>query len=187
MNTIKPYLNEYIELLKTSELDKLCEIVNVLKMARSKKKNIFICGNGGSAATALHMSTDFLKTIDSTSIPIKVICLNANISIYSAIANDYGHEYVFSYQLSSLIQKEDVLIVISASGNSPNCCEAIKTAKKFNGIIISFTGFNGGIVKDESHYSFHIPNNDYFLIESVHLFASHVLTKELRREIACME
>lgn len=94
--------------------------INKIVKAIKKARFVFVCGNGGSSATAEHFSNDLFSR------GIKAICLNSNTSIMTMIANDYGYQYVFSKQLKLFASKKDLLIVFSVSGTSPNIVEALK-------------------------------------------------------------
>lgn len=166
--------------LKNINTEDVNSILEVLLLARERKSNIYIFGNGGSAATAMHMATDFSKTIEASGMPVKAICLNSNVSAITAIANDHGYENVFSEQMEYLLQPDDVVIGISASGNSPNCVKAFQLAKERKAINIGLLGFSGGKMKELSDYLLHVPIESYFIVEDVHMVVSHALTAGLR-------
>lgn len=156
------------------------EIASALNKTRETLSNIYIFGNGGSAATAMHMSNDFGRIFDSKGVPLKVNCLNANISTFSALANDFGYENVFTYQLKGLLRQEDILIGISASGNSPNCVSAFSLAKESKATTIGLLGFDGGMMRELSNYFIHIKEHDYLIVENLHMIISHALTYVLK-------
>lgn len=177
---LKDHFYKVSEITRTVDFNTINDILSLIIEARKKNKTIFVFGNGGSAATALHMTTDFSKTVEITGIPMKVISLNANQSEITAIANDYGYEKVFSKQLENLISNEDLVIGISASGNSPNCIEAFNVARSLGAKTIGVLGFDGGVMKKLSDKCFHIEINDYFYVEDIHMIFSHSLTRAIR-------
>ena len=125
-------------------MKQLDKITNQLVSTIKKRKNIFVCGNGGSAAIANHLLADYAKYIKTNyKLKIKVISLSSNIEIITAISNDINYDNIFSYQLNNYAKRGDVLISISSSGNSKNIIEAIKKAKKLGVKSISFLGFDG--------------------------------------------
>lgn len=132
---------------------------DLLKLIK-KARFVFTCGNGGSAATAEHLSNDLFSK------GIKAICLNSNTSIMTMIANDFGYEQVFSRQLAYYGQPGDLLITISASGTSPNILEVQRVAKLKMISCYKFTSFKG---KDRN----------YERIEDMHLRFAHAIKKAL--------
>lgn len=174
------YISKIQQALQVVSKQEINSILETLILARQRNSNIFIFGNGGSAATALHMATDFSKTVEESNIHMKVTCLNSNISAITAIANDHGYENSFSEQLEPLVAPNDVVIGISASGNSPNCVKAFLLAKERKAITIGLLGFTGGRMKEIADYVFHAKVNSYFIAEDLHIIASHSLTAGLR-------
>lgn len=152
-----------------------------LETAITRDKNIFVCGNGGSAAISEHLSCDHSKGIASnTKFFPKVHSLPSNMSLITAIANDIGYEEIFSYQLRSLGNKDDLLICISSSGNSPNVISALKMARALSIKTISFTGFDGGEAKLLSDVNLHVPVNNYGIVEDCHQILMHILAQHIR-------
>jgi len=158
-------------------------LLNVLEAAREKEKTIFICGNGGSWATASHMVCDFGK---NTRMPgakrMRVIGLGDNVPSLTAYANDEGYERVFAEPLLSLMQPGDVLVAISGSGNSPNVLRAIEAAEKIGGTTLGLTGFQGGKMKDIVDHCLVIPSDSMEMIEDFHMIVDHILTICLRMQ-----
>src|SRR5690606_27086931 len=126
---------------------------------RMNHKQIFIMGNGGSAATASHFVCDLAKNTRQPGWPgFRVIGLTDNMSIFSAYANDEGYENVFKQQLNNLLQPGDIVIAISGSGKSQNVIEAVEFANKLGAVTVGLTGMTGGTLKRISQLSVHIPN-----------------------------
>jgi D-sedoheptulose 7-phosphate isomerase len=166
--------------IKKLEIEDILQVASVIERTRISKNSVYIFGNGGSAATANHIASDFSTILGQDGIYLKAYSLNANLSTFSAIANDYGYSKVFSYQLRSTLGPDDVVFGISASGNSPNCIEALSLAKEYGSIVIGLLGFDGGGMKSLCDYFIHIPVKDYFLVESIHLITGHLLTSILK-------
>jgi D-sedoheptulose 7-phosphate isomerase len=160
------------------------DTVHVLHYARLRNKQVFIMGNGGSAATASHMACDLSK---NTVIPgqprFRVMALTDNMALFSAYANDHGYADVFSEQLASLARPGDVAIAISTSGNSPNVLKAVELARATGIITIGWTGYHGGQLCDMADISVVVPNHCVEQIEDVHMMLEHMVTTFLRRAI----
>ena len=146
------YYENYIKikdhLLKKVNKKELKNIIKEILIAVKKQRNIFSCGNGGSASTAEHLSCDFSKqSCADTNLNIKVFSLNSNVSLMTAIANDISYDDVFSFQLNRFGKPNDILLLFSVSGSSKNILKCAKVAKRKKIKIISFTGFYGGKIK----------------------------------------
>jgi len=160
------------------------KILDVLRNSIKHKQRIFIGGNGGSAAIASHYACDFSKGATRNWIDnfnrYKVMSLTDNISYITAISNDKQYEDVFKQQLINLAEPNDILIMISSSGNSPNVVSAIKWAKEHGMITIGISGFEGGQLKELSDYSAHLNLPEYETCEDVHTVFGHFLATYLR-------
>ena len=171
------YLKDVLSNIDVKQVDKL---VLSLEKARKNGNTIFIIGNGGSATTASSMANDLGFDIikkTKTKKPFKFLSLTDNNSVITAIANDVGYEEVFVNQLKIHYRKGDQLIIISASGNSPNLVSAAKWFKSQKGKVISFLGFDGGKLKKISDIILHAKTKkgDYGPVEDAHLIINHVL------------
>lgn len=183
---IKEYLESYsayiTRLLSGLDYAVIEKITACFLRARSRKATIFFIGNGGSAATASHFAQDLGEVgrkADTAS--FRTICLNESVSFMTALANDYGYEEVFAGQLGNLFKRQDVLVAISASGNSPNVVEAVKLAKKLKGITIGLVGFDGGKLASLCDYVLKVTTNkgEYGPVEDIHLILDHIITTYL--------
>lgn len=180
-NFVKLYTSQLIDVLNSLPQDKLLEINNVLQDARETGKQIFVIGNGGSAAAASHMVCDFAKnTRQDGKNRIRAICLNDNTPSVMAYANDEGYDIIFSEQLLNLGRPGDILIAISGSGNSANILKALETARQMNIKIIGLTGFKGGKMKAMTDICLVVPSDSMEMIEDVHLIINHILAGLLR-------
>ena len=142
------YMAEFRELLDRIDFDQIARTVGRLRGARDRGATIFIAGNGGSAATAAHLVNDLGKATKSPGRPpMRVMCLSDNVSWLTALANDEGYERVFTGQLENFASQGDVLILISASGNSPNLVDAAGYACEHGVETIGIVGFDGGALR----------------------------------------
>ena len=153
-------------------------------MSRIKNnKQIFVCGNGGSAAIANHYVPDYLKLIrQNTKFKPLVKSLSSDLELITAISNDMDYSKIFSYQAESLCNKGDLLIIISSSGNSSNVVNLASWAKKNKIYSISFTGFNGGKLKKITNLNIHVNINNYGLIEDTHHILMHAIMHYIVRK-----
>jgi len=166
-----------LDKLDTKSVERLAD---TLLLAREEERTIFIFGNGGSAATASHVTGDFLKGISyQMSKRFRVQCLNDNLSAVMAISNDLAYTEVFIEQLKAFLRKGDVVIGISGSGNSENVVRALAYARSLEAITVAFCGFNGGKVKDLADILIHAPIHDMEVTEDVHIVVFHALKQAL--------
>ena len=156
------------------------KIVDLFRAARDRGSFIYIAGNGGSASTASHWVNDLGKaTKRSGRAPLKVMCLSDNISWFSALSNDEGYERAFSGQLENFAALGDVLICISASGNSPNLVQAVEFARKRKVRTAALLGFDGGVLKGlvDEPVCVHTEKGSYELVEDIHSVICHAVTR----------
>ncbi len=171
-------------ILKSQNLSvKINVSVKMILDALENKKKIIIFGNGGSAADAQHMSAEFIGRylLERKSIPS--IALTTDTSILTSIGNDYKFENIFSRQCESLVNKNDVIIAISTSGNSPNVIKGVKTSIKKGAKIISLTGKDGGKLKKLSDILLNIPSMNTPRIQEGHRIVIHIICELVEREI----
>jgi D-sedoheptulose 7-phosphate isomerase len=174
-------LTEALNLLDTDALDKLSEL---LLQAREQERTIFIFGNGGSGATASHVTGDFLKGISyQMDKRFRVQCLNDNVSGMMAISNDLAYEEIFIEQLKAYLRKDDIVIGISGSGNSVNVIKAIQYAGLQGAITVAFCGYKGGKVKEIADLVIHAPIQDMEITEDIHIIIFHALKQSLIRRL----
>lgn len=161
-------------------------VIEYLLDAYAQGKQIFIMGNGGSAATASHMACDLGKTVlgdgaKTQAKRFKVIALTDNVPLITAWGNDASYETVFAEQLRNLANSGDLLIVITGSGNSRNIVEAVKAAKELGLQSVGLLGFDGGIVKQLLDQCVVIASDNYGYIEDAHLILNHLITAYLKK------
>ncbi len=186
MIDIKPLATQYLEDLKKTidQLDplKLQQIADIILKAYQHDKTVFVFGNGGSASTASHLACDWGKgtldnVYDNKEKRFRVISLTDNVATMTAVGNDLSYDEIFVHQLSSLVRSGDVVVGISASGNSPNVIKAFLYAKEQGATTIGFLGFNtGGKAKRFVDIDVTVQSNSYGIVEDVHLVLNHLLT-----------
>lgn len=182
---IKEYLELEISILNKLDQKETNNAMNLLEEAREKGSNVYVFGNGGSAATASHMENDFNKGVsEKLEKKYRFQCINANMATIMAIANDNGYERVFEQQLENKLTEEDVIIAISGSGNSENVVRAVKYAKKKGCKIIGMTGYSGGELKKLSDISLHVPLDNMQITEDIHIIFNHMMMYILCGELS---
>ena len=185
--SIKDYSKSYIDylssVLSNISLTDIEKFVEVLLEARERESSIFFIGNGGSAATASHFANDIAIGTRTYEKPFRAISLCDNQAVITAIANDDGYEKIFSQQLQVLLKKQDVVVAISASGNSPNLIKAIDTAKEMSAITVGISAFDGGKMKEMVDISVHVPTEkgEYGPAEDAHMVLDHLVSNYLMR------
>mgnify|MGYP001137424661 CR=1 FL=1 len=178
---IQQYFIALKDVINHFPIEELEEILDVIKSAREEEKTIYICGNGGSWATAAHMVCDFSKNTRMTDNKrMRVIGLGDNIPTLTAYANDEGYDRVFVEPLLSLMQTGDLLIAISGSGKSPNVLRAVEAASDSGVKTIGLTGFQGGELQEKVDHCLVIPSDSMEMIEDFHMIVDHILTICLR-------
>lgn len=179
------YLDELNQVLSTINNDKLVKLIEKIQSMIGTKKTLFVCGNGGSAATSSHMACDLGKTIlgknpRENSKRLRAISLNDCIPMMTAWGNDEGYEHIFSEQLRNLASEGDFLLIITGSGNSPNILEAIKTAKELSVKTYGLLGFQGGKAKEILDDYILVESDNYGIIEDIHGIINHLVTDWLK-------
>ena len=172
----KQYLDSMVDLIGRFDTEKLDQAADLIADTLKKRKAIFVAGNGGSAATANHFVADFGKNVvkGNEGRP-RVMSLCCNMSAVTAYANDEGYENTFSRQLTNWMEAGDLLIVISASGNSSSVVEASNMAHMKGGKVIAMTGFSGGKLKEISDICLHAEDTAYETVEDAHSVFCHLL------------
>ena len=183
------YIGEVKGILTRMEKDlppKMREIVAALVKARNGRKRIYTLGNGGSASTASHMASDLNKGASRRDAPrLRVMALTDSIPSMLAWGNDSSYEDIFIEQLKNHLEKGDVVIAISGSGNSENVLKAVEYANKEGAVTIGLTGFDGGKLAGMAKISYIVPSNCMQQIEDIHLLIEHMLSMMLRDSHEC--
>ena len=179
------YLKYVGTVLSGISVDEIALFVDVLMAAREKGNFIYFIGNGGSASTASHFANDLAIGTKVQHKPFRAVSLCDNQSIIMAIGNDYGYDQVFSRQLEILLRKDDVVVAISASGNSGNLIHAMELAKKRGAITVGLTSFDGGELRKIVDVSVHVPaeKGEYGPAEDGHMVLDHLIGSYLKLRV----
>ena len=160
-------------------------IVDIIFTAYKKGKQVFIMGNGGSATTASHFARDLqIGTAVEGKPRLRAISLTDSVAIITALANDMDYSSIFKEQLIGQLEEGDVVIGISASGNSPNVLKAIEFARTQGAITVGLIGFGGGKLKELVHKAIILSSQDYGPVEDVHLSLDHIISCLVRERLA---
>lgn len=182
---IAAYCTRLSKTLESISKEEINTVMNVLVEARDKGRQVFICGNGGSAATASHFVCDFNKGASyGKASRFKFICLNDNVPTMMAYANDISYDDIFVEPLKNLYNDGDVVLGISGSGNSKNVLKAIDHANAHGGITIGLTGYDGGLLKQKARYGIHVPLDDMQITEDLHMVLDHMMMKILSEKLS---
>jgi phosphoheptose isomerase/dTDP-glucose pyrophosphorylase len=188
---LEEYLDRYVEditvALKKLDRRAVWAVIEELMTAWREQRQVFLLGNGGSAALASHMANDLCKTSIVNGQPrLRAIALTDNVPLMTAWANDNGYEHIFSEQLYSLCQPNDLVIAISCSGNSSNVLKALRAARELQARTIGFTGDKGGQLKDLVDLCVFAPAEKIWPQEDVHVILDHVISSTLHLWITAM-
>ena len=173
------YLKSLQECFNEANLEDVEKLANELQKAWINRRNVYICGNGGSAANAIHIANDLHYGIGACGagdkLPgLRVEALSANSGIITCLANDTSYENIYSHQLEVKCQKEDILIALSGSGNSPNIIKALTTANKIGVQTFAILAFDGGQCKKIAKTAIHFEINDMQIAEDTQLVVGHL-------------
>lgn len=178
------YVDGLTTLLQELDPDAIDRIGSVLWEAYRDDRSIFIIGNGGSAATASHFACDLAK---GATVPgkrrVRATSLTDNVALMTAIGNDIGYEKLFTEQIANLAAAGDVLVAISASGNSPNVVDALRWAQGNGLVTVALLGFDGGKAATIAEHPVIAESRNYGLVEDFHLIFEHAMSQWLRQKI----
>lgn len=178
------YFSRLSETLKKLDIQVIEQFVDALLQARDTENTVFIFGNGGSAATASHITGDFLKGISfELDKRFRVMCLSDNTAGITAISNDLGYEDIFVEQLKVFLKKNDLVIGISGSGNSTNVVKAMEYAGKQGAKTVAMCGFTGGRIKELADLVIHVPISDMEITEDIHTIIFHAIKQVLIKKL----
>ena len=168
--------------------EKVHEVAVALRDTYTADGTIFVCGNGGSAATASHFALDLAKgsRLDAPGRRVRAIALTDSVPLLTAWGNDTAYSNVFREQLAAWYRKGDCLVAISGSGNSPNVLRAVELVNSQGGTTCALTGYDGGKLAPMVAHSVIVPSDDLEKIEDCHLILCHLYTAYLRSELAQM-
>lgn len=173
----KAYFQYLSDVLGSIDPQEVAAFVRTLLDARERGATVFFMGNGGSAATASHFANDLSIGTNSYHKPFRVMSITDNTAVMSAIANDYGYTDVFERQLRVLGRKGDVVVGISASGNSPNLLKAFEAARELGIKTVALTAFDGGKMRPMADEGIHVPTGmkEYGPAEDAHMILDHLI------------
>jgi len=163
--------NEFIK----QNTKSLIQLARHISNAFKNKRKLMLCGNGGSAADAQHISAEFVNRFQLERQPLPALALTTDTSIITSIANDYGYEKIYSKQISALGAEGDMLLSISTSGNSPNIISGIMTAKKMGIYTVGLGGRDGGKMTKLVDLSMVVASNSTPRIQEAHILTGHLI------------
>lgn len=170
-------------------VDAVADLIAELAAAHAAGRRVFLAGNGGSAATASHLACDLAKTTlgppgGPPARRFRALALTDNVPLLTAWGNDVGYEAVFAEQLRNLAEPGDLLVVVSASGNSPNILAALAAARALGLRTAGLLGFGGGAAAGLADVAVVVPGDQYGYVEDLHLALGHLVTAHFRRALA---
>ena len=176
MSFPEQYKYQLLQALDSIDLRKVDELIEIFRRARDEERQIFVCGNGGSAATANHFACDVVKGASyGRDKRFRIMALSEQIPTMTAYANDVGYEVVFAEQLENFARQGDVLMIFSGSGNSPNIVRALETAKQKGCYTVALTGFEGGKAGPMADLSINVDSDHMGRIEDGHAIIMHMV------------
>jgi D-sedoheptulose 7-phosphate isomerase len=184
IENVPHYLEKLRAALDALPGDRLTRLGEMLYRAYRNERQVFTLGNGGSAATASHIAADLAKnTIGPNMRRFRVLSLNDNTPMLTALANDVGYEKVFSEQLKSLVRMGDLLIVLSTSGNSPSVLSAMRCAREHSAEVAAILGFDGGEAAGLADLALVVRSDHCGVVEDVHLVINHIMVDYFKSKL----
>lgn len=182
------YGAEFKHCIDSLPVGKLAAVADLLLDCYRQDRLVALMGNGGSAATASHIACDLGKTIfghtpSAGGQRFKVMALTDNMPLMTAWANDVSYQSVFAEQLRPWLRANDVVIAISASGNSPNIVEGVKLAREMGAYTVGFLGFDGGQVSKLVDLALVIHSTNYGYVEDLHMIFGHMVTAYIKERL----
>jgi D-sedoheptulose 7-phosphate isomerase len=180
LNIVQDYQKSLTKALSAHDWADVDQLINTLATCWLDGRKVFICGNGGSAANAIHLANDFLYGIDKPAgRGLRVTALPANSAVLTCLANDVSYEEIFSQQLVALADRGDVLIVLSGSGNSPNIIRALEKGRELNLTTFAILGFSGGKCLKLADVPIYFPVDDMQIAEDIQMIVGHMAMQSL--------
>ena len=182
---IVEYLNALRGVLDELPLDAVERTLEIFETAYRENRTVFICGNGGSHSTASHWVCDFSKgTVSAGAKRMRMIGLGDNIPLLTAYANDLHYDQVFAEPLRTYARPGDVVVLLTASGNSPNILEAAQAARVIGAVTVGLIGFGGGKLAALVDHPVVVNCREYGPVEDLHLVLDHIISLHMRSVIA---
>jgi D-sedoheptulose 7-phosphate isomerase len=178
---IRGYLHALRGVLNELSVEAVDGVIQVLERAYREDRTIFLCGNGGSAATASHWACDLAKgTVTAGAPRLRAVSVSDNLALLTAYANDLDYAHVFAEPLRTYARPGDVAILITASGNSPNILEAAWAAREIGMVTVGLIGFGGGKLASLVDHQITVACREYGPVEDLHLVLDHIISLYLR-------
>lgn len=181
LGRIEGYLARMQDSILALNKSAVADLANLIWEARERGSRVFVAGNGGSASTAEHIALDWMLGTGLSNPSLQVTSISQSPAALTATGNDLNFEMVFSRQLSALAARGDLVVVISASGNSPNLLSLVKVARELGVHVVAITGFDGGRLAEAADLSVIVPTRigDYGVSEDLHLMIGHIVKEIL--------
>ncbi|HWB59079.1 MAG TPA: SIS domain-containing protein [Chthoniobacteraceae bacterium] len=177
------YASRLADALQKQDWSGVATLESELVRAWKEGNHVYICGNGGSAANAVHWANDMLYVIAKEGGPgIRIMALPANVAVVTCLGNDIGYDNIFSAQLATFGRKGDILVVLSGSGNSPNVVHALKKSTELGMKSFALLGYSGGACKALADVAIHFAINDMQIVEDMQLAVCHMLAQSLAKQ-----
>ncbi|OQA34709.1 MAG: Phosphoheptose isomerase [Betaproteobacteria bacterium ADurb.Bin341] len=174
------YAQRLNNVLASTDWSGVALLAQSVQDAWASGRQVFLCGNGGSAGNAIHLANDYIYGVaKTTGGGIKAVALSANSAVITCLANDVGYDSIYSEQLAVLGDEGDVLIALSGSGNSPNIVKALEMARARKITTYAILGFDGGRCKGLADVAIHFPVNDMQIAEDLQLIVGHMVMQSL--------
>ncbi len=179
---VTDYYERFVKTVNKFDRSTMSKVLEIFTRVSEAGGTIWVAGNGGSAAISDHAVCDTTKlTYVDGKPPVKSISLASNGPMLTALANDFSYEDVFSKQLEYYLQREDAVLLVSSSGNSPNVVKACEYASSRGVPTIAFTGFSGGKLKEIAQVSVWVPVDNYGMTEDIHQSLMHVISQYISK------
>jgi len=180
LTSFEKYASRLAAVLSSFQWDAVSPLAKEVETCWREGRQVFLCGNGGSAGNAIHLANDYLYGIaKETGKGLKVQALPANSAVITCLANDIGYDAIFSEQLAVLGKSGDLIVCLSGSGNSPNILKALEQAKSMDIKSCAILGFSGGKAKTLADIPIHFPIDDMQIAEDMQLVVGHMLMQHL--------
>lgn len=181
---IKKYFQYLCKVIEELDVEEIEKAMTAIEQAFYRNAVVYVFGNGGSAATASHLVCDFNKGMcENLETRFHVVCLNDNIPVITAIANDYSYDDIYYMQLKNRLKENDLVMALSGTGNSLNIIKAVEYAKSIDCPVIGITGFDGGKLYEMADYHLHVPIKDMQFAEDVHMIFDHMIMRVLGKRL----
>jgi D-sedoheptulose 7-phosphate isomerase len=177
------YAQRLSAVLASTDWSSVALLTKDVQEAWAAGRQVFLCGNGGSAGNAVHLANDYIYGVAKcTGGGIKAVALSANPAIITCLANDVGYDSIYSEQLAVLGNEGDILIALSGSGNSPNIVKVLEEARARKITSYAILGFDGGRSKAIADVAIHFPVNDMQIAEDLQLIVGHMVMQSLHNQ-----